>query len=90
MSTSDSQMASVTFAVEGISCVDCVPLITNYLSAQPGVLRAVGNFEARSISVTYRPERTLPAAIARAIVASDQATDWKHNFQPTLVDETGS
>lgn len=90
MSTSNSQMASATFAVEGMGCADCVTLITNYLSAQPGVVKAVGNFEARSISVTYRPERTLPDTIARAIVASDHATDWKHNFQPTLLAETGS
>lgn len=85
MTTSLSDTETVKFAVAGMSCADCVPLITDYLNEQPGVLAAAGSFDDRTVSVTYQPHQLKPDAIAEAIVASGYATDWKHEFQPQAI-----
>lgn len=89
MAMTTSNTETVEFRVAGMSCADCVPLITDHLSEQPGVLAATGDFADRTVSVTYRPGQLKPAAIAAAIVVAGYATDWKHEFQPHAVAGTG-
>ena len=84
MSSNESNALPVTFKVSGMSCVDCTPLITDYLSAQPGVLEAAADYEGGRVVVTYQPERTSPEDLAQAIIASGPSTDWKHDFDPVL------
>ena len=84
MSSNESNALPVTFKVSGMSCVDCTPLITDYLSAQPGVLEAAADYESGRVVVTYQPERTSPEDLAQAIIASGTSTDWKHDFDPVL------
>ena len=84
MSSTISNAVPITFKVTGMSCLDCTPLITDYLSAQPGVLTAAADYEGGKVMVTYQPERTSPEDLAQAIIASGTSTDWKHDFRPIL------
>ena len=84
LSSTKSNAVPITFKVMGMSCIDCTPLITGYLSAQPGVREAAADYEGGKVMVTYQPERTSREDLARAIIASGTSTDWKHEFNPIL------
>lgn len=84
MSSIKSNLVPITFKVTGMSCLDCTPLITDYLSAQPGVLKVAADYEGGKVMVTYQPDRTSPDDLAQAIIASGTSTDWKHDFDPIL------
>ena len=84
MPSTKSNAVPISFKVTGVSCLDCTPLITDYLSAQPGVLEAAADYGGGKVMVTYRPERTSPEDLAQAIIASGTSTVWKHEFNPIL------
>ena len=84
MLSTKSNAVPITFKVTGMSCLDCTPLITDYLSAQPGVLEAAAEYGGGKVMVTYQPERTSPEDLAQAIIASGTSADWKHDFRPIL------
>ncbi|HZC68115.1 MAG TPA: heavy metal translocating P-type ATPase, partial [Nitrospirales bacterium] len=59
--------ATLTVAIEGMSCASCVAKIEHGLSAVPGVSRAAVNLATEQATVEYQPEVTEPAAIQETI-----------------------
>src|SRR3989475_2850057 len=59
--------ATLTTAIEGMSCASCVAKIEHGLSAVPGVSRAVVNLATEQATVEYQPGVTDPTTIAETI-----------------------
>src|SRR5438445_7547439 len=67
VSAPSAKPATLTVAIEGMSCASCVAKIEHGLSAVPGVSRAAVNLATEQATVEYQPGVTDPAAIHETI-----------------------
>jgi Cu+-exporting ATPase len=70
MTTSTTQLQTVSFPVEGMTCASCVNRITRFLSKVEGVDEANVNLATESATVRFDTSRTDIAALAAAVQAA--------------------
>lgn len=63
----EGELAESVFAIEGIHCAACAPLLEGVLRAVPGVLEAEVNGTTRRARVRWQPGSTRVSALAGAI-----------------------
>jgi len=63
-------MKRAMFPVEGMMCAVCAGAVEKAVAGVPGVVEAVVNFAASSVTVRWNPEETSPEVIAAAVEAA--------------------
>ena len=66
-------MVPLSVTIGGMSCGHCVSKVSKALRALPGVV--VHSVEVGSASVSYEPDATSPAVVARAVEALGYTAD---------------